>query len=218
MNLFETVKAGVTVPEAATFCGLKMNTKHMTNCPFHPDKSPSMKLNDAYYYCFACGANGDAITLTSKLLHLPPKEAALHLAERYGIHANTPTLGKKRWKSPLRIPFKPDVNKLSETMDAIHRKAEEQKHETRLIHAQQVLTDYLHLLIIMRQQYAPVHQEDEWHPLFIEALSFEERIQHLQEQLDDPVERPLFLKYYGNEADLYEQRTRESALAAADAR
>ena len=26
-----------------------------------------MKLNDAYYYCFGCGANGDAIALP------PPK-------------------------------------------------------------------------------------------------------------------------------------------------
>ena len=39
----------------------------MVCCPFHSDSDPSMKLNDTYYYCFGCGANGNAIAL------LPPK-------------------------------------------------------------------------------------------------------------------------------------------------
>lgn len=32
-------------------------------CPFHPEKSPSFRVNDAkgFYHCFGCGANGDAI-------------------------------------------------------------------------------------------------------------------------------------------------------------
>ena len=34
----------------------------MACCPFHSDKSPSMKL-DERYYCFGCGATGDAVDL-----------------------------------------------------------------------------------------------------------------------------------------------------------
>ena len=44
----------------------------MVCCPFHSDSDPSMKLNDTYYYCFGCGANGDAIDLTAKLFDLNP--------------------------------------------------------------------------------------------------------------------------------------------------
>ena len=33
-------------------------------------------LNGSYYYCFACGANGDAIDLTAKLFDLNPRQAA----------------------------------------------------------------------------------------------------------------------------------------------
>ena len=32
----------------------------MMRCPFY-DRNPSMKLNDDYYYCFGCGADGDEI-------------------------------------------------------------------------------------------------------------------------------------------------------------
>ena len=41
----------------------------MACCPFHSDKSPSMKL-DERYYCFGCGATGDAVDLTAKLFEM----------------------------------------------------------------------------------------------------------------------------------------------------
>ena len=33
-----------------------------------------------------------------------------------------------------------------------------------------VLFDYFHHLRTWKRQYAPQHPEDEWHPLFVEAL------------------------------------------------
>src|SRR5699024_12222546 len=55
----------------------------MCRCPFHADKTPSMKLNEAYYYCFGCKAHGDVIALTAQLLHLPPGSAAAELAQAF---------------------------------------------------------------------------------------------------------------------------------------
>ena len=52
MNLFKIVKTTVTVKQAAALYGLPITTTGMTRCPFHEDHTPSMKLNDAYYYCF----------------------------------------------------------------------------------------------------------------------------------------------------------------------
>ena len=54
MNLFETVKASVSVPAAAKMYGLQVNHHGMTKCPFHDDRHPSMKLNKDYFYCFGC--------------------------------------------------------------------------------------------------------------------------------------------------------------------
>ena len=49
-----------------------------------------MKLNDTYYYCFGCGANGDAIDLTSKLFDLNPRQAAEKLIHDFGLDPDKP--------------------------------------------------------------------------------------------------------------------------------
>ncbi|HBH50207.1 MAG TPA: DNA primase [Bacteroidales bacterium] len=42
---------------------LKPDKNHMLKCPFHGDKAPSLKIydNTNTFYCFGCGATGDAI-------------------------------------------------------------------------------------------------------------------------------------------------------------
>ena len=58
MNLFENVKAVVTVRQVAEHYGLKVGRGNMACCPFHADRTPSMKLNEDYFYCFGCGVWG----------------------------------------------------------------------------------------------------------------------------------------------------------------
>lgn len=89
-SIFQTVKAAVSVPQAAEAYGLTLTQNRMTCCPFHPDRHPSMKLNEAYYYCFGCHETGDVIDFTAKLFHLTPVQTALKLAADFGIDPNTP--------------------------------------------------------------------------------------------------------------------------------
>ena len=90
MNIFETVKSAISVRQAAEFYGLQICKNNMTCCPFHPDRHPSMKLNDDYYYCFGCGATGDVIDLTAQLFDLRKFEAARKLASDFGIDPDNP--------------------------------------------------------------------------------------------------------------------------------
>ena len=60
MNIFESVKAAVTTRQAAEHYGIEVNHHGMARCPFHDDRTPSMKL-DTRYHCFGCGADGDVI-------------------------------------------------------------------------------------------------------------------------------------------------------------
>ena len=46
-----------------------------------------------------------------------------------------------------------------------------------------VLSDYFHRLRTWKQQYAPKQPEDEWHPLFVEALQRESHIEYLLDVL-----------------------------------
>ena len=57
MNLFESVKVAVTVRQAVEHYGLEVNRGNMICCSFYDDRTPSMKLNEDYFYCFGCGGN-----------------------------------------------------------------------------------------------------------------------------------------------------------------
>lgn len=57
-------------------------------CPFHSEKTPSFHVyttGDPHYYCFGCGAGGDAITFVREIEHLDYVEAVSFLADRVGL-------------------------------------------------------------------------------------------------------------------------------------
>lgn len=84
MNVFEAVKQSVTTRQAAEFYSFRVNRAGMIACPFHNDRTPSMKV-DKRFHCFGCGADGDAVDFVSRLFELPSKEAAMKLADDFGI-------------------------------------------------------------------------------------------------------------------------------------
>ena len=83
MNVFVNAKANTTPRQVAERYGLKVSCGGMVRCPFHDDHTPSMKLNDDYFYCFGCHESGDVIDLTAKLLGIGKYEAAQELAGNY---------------------------------------------------------------------------------------------------------------------------------------
>ncbi|HZF79340.1 MAG TPA: DNA primase [Rubrivivax sp.] len=56
-------------------------------CPFHGEKSPSFSVSPSkqFYYCFGCGASGDAIRFLSEQLGLSFVEALRDLAQGVGM-------------------------------------------------------------------------------------------------------------------------------------
>jgi len=56
-------------------------------CPFHGEKTPSFHVHPdrGFYYCFGCGAKGDAITFVRETEKLEFPEAVAYLARRAGI-------------------------------------------------------------------------------------------------------------------------------------
>lgn len=56
-------------------------------CPFHHEKTPSLKIDDALglWHCFGCGAGGDAISFVERAENMNFVEALEYLAERAHI-------------------------------------------------------------------------------------------------------------------------------------
>ena len=150
MNLFEAVKAAVTPRMAAERYGLPVRQGNMICCPFHADRTPSMKLNEDYFYCFGCGATGDVIDLAARLFDLSKYEAVQKLAADFGISGEKPSVLAKLKRGKTQ--------------------AEAERHCFR------VLRDYFGILQDWKEHCAPQSPEDPIDPRYAEACHMLERI------------------------------------------
>ena len=157
MTIYETIKAAISVKQAAEHYGLKVNRNGMACCPFHNDRHPSLKLNEDYFFCFGCGAKGDVIDLVARLFNLSSYEAAQKLALDFGLDPKPPTA------AAMVKPKRPYIRQLREDEMLCFR----------------VLTDYFHLLREWEKKYAPKQPDEEWNPLFAEALHRKNYIEYL---------------------------------------
>ena len=162
MNVFEAVKGNVPARQAAEMYGIQVSRHGMAVCPFHNDKNPSMKV-DKRFHCFACQADGDAVDFVSRLFGLPSKAAAMKLADDFSI------------------PY--DARKKASIRPKIRAPTPEQRYRQEENRCFKVLSDYFHHLRTWKQQYAPKHPEDEWHPLFVEAMQRESHTEYLLDVL-----------------------------------
>ena len=162
MNLFDTVKAAVTPRMAAERYGLLIRQGSMICCPFHADRTPSMKLNEDYFYCFGCGASGDVIDLAARLFGLSSYDAAKKLAYDFGIYPD---------KSPAAAALRKPKYPLAKAF----RKEE--------LHCRRILYDYLHLLAHWKVQYAPKTPDDTLDDHFVEACQMLDYIEDLTDIL-----------------------------------
>lgn len=154
MKLFEAVKEAITTRSAAEFYGIKVGRNGMALCPFHPDKNPSMKL-DKRYHCFACQADGDVIDFVAKYFHLSAKESAEKLAEDFSIPY-------EKCKGHYKARDRPKAKNRKQTLDQFFH-----EQQTRFFRA---YSEYFHLLDKWKVEYAPKIEDDDWHPLFVEAM------------------------------------------------
>lgn len=187
MNLFEAVKQNVTTRQAAERYGIRIRRNGMAVCPFHNDKNPSMKL-DRRFHCFGCQADGDAVDFVSRLFGLPSKEAAMKIADDFGISYDS------RQKPSIR--------------PKIREPTPEQKYQQEENHCYKVLSDYFHLLRKWEKQYAPQRTDEVWHPLFVEALEKKSYIEYLLDILlyDTPEEKKALVAEQRKEVMKLEQR------------
>ena len=153
MNQFEAVKTAVTPRMAAERYGLPVKQGNMICCPFHNDRTPSMKLNEDYFYCFGCGVTGDVIDLVARLFNLSSYDAAKKLTADFGITEQKPSVLAKLKRSKSQAEL-----------------------ESRSFRA---LGDYLQILQDWKAHCAPQSPEDDIDPRYAEACHMLERIENM---------------------------------------
>ena len=163
MNVFEAVKQSIRTREAAEHYGIEVKRNGMACCPFHDDRTPSLKL-DHRFHCFGCGADGDVIDFAARLYNLSPKEAAQKLAQDFGLLYDSQAPPKKTY-----IRQKSEAQKFKETKQWCFR----------------TLADYAHLMRGWETNLSPRTPDEELHPLFVEALHRKDYVEYLLDFLMD---------------------------------
>lgn len=156
MNPYELIKENVTVLQAAERYGLATGRNSMTCCLFHEDHHPSMKLNKRYFYCFGCGAHGDVIDLTARLLGTSTKDTIDILMNDYHLDP---------WDCPAR-PMTPRRPMLRNLRDEEER-------------CFSVLNEFHRLLESWRERYAPSEPEEPMDDHYILACREMEGIEYI---------------------------------------
>ena len=207
MSLFKEVKAAVTTRQAAEHYGFHVSRNGMMCCPFHKDRSPSMKV-DQNFICFGCQEKGDVVRFAAKLFNLTPKDAATKLAADFGLNISDHEYGKSAQKrSEYPEPGWVKMKLLEQRADRIYR----------------VYCDYLHLLNDWKERYAPQSMDEDWHPLFVEACQQSAYVNYLLDCLFDgtPEDKAAIITEKEKEVKTLERRIAEFKIgeyAASDGR
>lgn len=86
-ELADTVKAMLTMDQVARRYGFEPNRSGFIRCPFHSEKTASLKIypGQGGFHCFGCGAGGSVIDFVMRLFDLSFSQAVVRLSADFGL-------------------------------------------------------------------------------------------------------------------------------------
>lgn len=157
-NVVQTIKDCLTMLEVLEHYGYEPNKKGFVCCPFHLEKTPSMKIFKKDYHCFGCGEHGDAITFVQKMFNLSFQDALKKIDVDFALNL----YGDKTFE---------ELRKSHYQTKQLQAKREREKAEKEQVKAEYwVAFNEWKRLEDNKRNYAPKTPDEELHPLFIETL------------------------------------------------
>lgn len=104
MDAVTEIKARLSMRQIVERYGLKMERGGYITCPFHDERTPSLKIYDQPgkgFCCFGCGAAGSVIDFVMRLFHLPFRVAVRRICLDFGIAMTNGQAGikeRRRWQ------------------------------------------------------------------------------------------------------------------------
>ena len=195
MGIYSEIKEQVSTRAVAEHYGYKVSRNGMMCCPFHDDRTPSMKV-DQNFICFGCQEKGDVITFATKLFDMSPYEAAGKLATDMGLSVGL----------SARPDAKPGARKR-----ARRKRQEAERFADAVNRIYSVYCEYFHLLSQWAVDYAPEKPDEKLHPLFVEAMHKRGYVGYLLDLLlyGSKEEKAQVVIEKGKEVGVLENRIRE---------
>lgn len=168
MNYADVINSRLTTREVAVRYGLEPNRKGFVCCPFHNEKTASMKIypDSRGFYCFGCGAGGDTINFVEKLFDIERSQAVQRLDYDFSLGLSI--------RKKLSYRERQAIIAENQARRAEMRRAQEEEEE--LYQKWQNLLFRFTELEKNKRLYAPKTDSEELHPLFVEALLNLERV------------------------------------------
>lgn len=155
--MLDDIKRSLTMQEIACFYGFKPNRGNYIPCPFHSEKTASLRLYDKSFYCFGCGTGGDLIKFVQLYFNISFAQALVRINSDF-------RLGLSNKKPVYSRPIKREPTP-AELYEIEYNKKWEEYHE----------------LLWAREKLKPKSIDDTLHPLFTKSL---QQLEHLQAWLD----------------------------------
>ena len=160
LNAVKRIKENISAFDVAVKYGFKPNRAGFICCPFHNEKTPSMKIykGDGGYYCFGCGNSGDSIKFVQMLFGLSFQDALRKIDADFCLHIYE----EHSFEQSLRFHYEQKAFEARQKRE----KMEKQKAEGEYW----AIFDEWKRLDDNRITFAPQSASECFHPLFVESL------------------------------------------------
>ena len=154
----QTIKDRLTMREVLLHYGYEPNRAKFICCPFHNEKTPSMKIFEKDYHCFGCGASGDVITFAQQLFSLSFPEALKKIDIDFGLNL----YGEHSFEDLRKSHYKQKQLQAKRERERAEREQADNEYWAAF--------DEWKRLDDNKRNYSPNTPDEEWHPLFVEEL------------------------------------------------
>lgn len=116
MTNIDDIKRNHPMPEVVRQYGIEINRAGFCRCPFHTEKTASMKIYAQSFYCFGCGAGGDVIDFVRLYERCDFKTAFRMLGGEFDSHTKKHALSAYKRDADKRTREKQTARK-AEALD-----------------------------------------------------------------------------------------------------
>ena len=164
MDFARAIKDRVSMTDAAERYGLQTNRAGFCCCPFHGEKTPSMKIygGDRGFCCFGCGEAGDVIDFVKKMFGMTFQQAIERINDDFCLGLDIGrTMTDRERREAARADF--ERRKKVEQESRMRQEADQRYFDA--------LNEWIRL-DTQKREFRPLQGETTLHPKFLEALQY----------------------------------------------
>ena len=156
----QIIKDRLTMQDIVSQYGFSPDKAGFMCCPFHVEKTASFKVYEGKggWHCFGCGESGDEISFVRKLFGLSFHDTLKKIDADFSLNL----YGNHTFE---------ELRQSKRKQQAILAERERKEREKQRVDAEYwAVFDEWKRLDDNKWNYAPKTLDEEWHPLFVEAL------------------------------------------------